>query len=109
MNKTDRLSLDHMERVLGQIEQNLGLNNDGSSCGKKVSGEDVYQLAKALFYSVPVSQDQAEWSEEQLDEVFQKQYLGCSKRNFIATMDARIRRAARRRAREEELKRKGGR
>lgn len=105
MNKTDRLSLDHMERVLGQIEQNLGLNNDGSSCGKKVTGEDVYQLARSLFYSVPVSQDQNDWTDEQKDQLFEEKYLGCSKRHFVATMDARLRRAARQRAREQQLKR----
>lgn len=106
MKKVDRLSLDHMEKVLSQIETNLGLNQSESGPKEKVTGLVVYDLARSLFFSVPISRDQESWSEEQKDEAFQKQYLGCTKRHFVATMDARIRRAARRRAREKELKRR---
>lgn len=101
------LSLENIERVLSQIETTLGLNQDGGG-RQKITGEEVYSLAKELWFSVPVSPNQNDWTPEERDQVFEKQYLGCSKRHFIATMDARIRRAARHRAREKELKRRGG-
>lgn len=102
------LSLENIERVISRIETSLGLNQPESG-GQKIDGAQVYELAKELFFSVPISPNQHEWTPEQRDEVFEKQYLGCSKRHFVATMDARLRQAARRRAREQQLKRRGGR
>ena len=100
------LHLDHMERLVHQIEQSLGMTTD---CTNRVTGEHVYALARSMYFSVPQSDDQDKLTDEQLDEIFQKQYLKCSKTNFVARMNAKLKLVARQRARERELRRKGGR